>query len=243
MGSKQKRGICSHESTKMITDTWLTPPSIINSLGKFDLDPCTPIVMPWKTAEHRYTIIENGLLSKWFGRVWLNPPYGSELIKWMAKMANHNNGIALTFARTETKCFQKYVFPFATSMLFIAGRLFFHNENGIVANGSGGAPSVLISYGEENADYISDSGIDGKHVLINSIPVITIEKSPDWKSVVSISLIQLNGKGSLKDIYKMAEIIAPDKTIRNKNYQAKIRQKLQKYFNPVDRGVWSLFDN
>ena len=37
-------------------DTWLTPPSIITSLGEFDLDPCSPINRPWPTAKEHYTI-------------------------------------------------------------------------------------------------------------------------------------------------------------------------------------------
>lgn len=30
--------------------TWLTPPHIIEALGPFDLDPCCPPTMPWRTA-------------------------------------------------------------------------------------------------------------------------------------------------------------------------------------------------
>jgi len=28
-------------------------------------------------------------------RVWVNPPYGPHMVKWMQKMAQHRNGIAL----------------------------------------------------------------------------------------------------------------------------------------------------
>jgi hypothetical protein len=57
-------------------DEWLTPPGLIRGLGEFDLDPCSPIKRPWNTAKHHYSIDDNGLQKKWFGRVWLNPPYG-----------------------------------------------------------------------------------------------------------------------------------------------------------------------
>lgn len=231
-----------HESVVMRTDEWLTPPSLIRSLGTFDLDPCSPINRPWDTAINHLTINDNGLIVPWYGRVWLNPPYGKEMIKWLAKMAAHNNGIALTFARTETKQFQEYVFPHCMSMLFIHGRIRFFTVNGRVGQADGGAASVLISYGEENADAIAESGIKGRHVLVNAMPIITVTKSPDWRSVVSISLIRLNGKGSLKDIYKMVEVIAPDKIEKNQHYEAKIRQKLQKYFLRVDKGVYTLFN-
>ena len=62
---------------------WLTPPEIIHNLGEFDLDPCSPIIRPWETAKNYFT--DNGLNKDWFGRVWCNPPYGTETIKWMKK--------------------------------------------------------------------------------------------------------------------------------------------------------------
>lgn len=231
-----------HEKKTMRTDEWLTPPNIIRALGEFDLDPCSPINRPWNTAKEHYTINDNGLLLPWAGRVWMNPPYGNTMVKWLIKLADHANGIGLTFARTETIAFQKHVFPYCMSMLFIKGRLTFYTAKGIAGQYHGGAPSVLIAYGENNVDALAESGIEGKHILVNAMPVITITQSPDWKSVVSISLIKLNGKGSLQDIYTMVERIAPDKIKVNQHYQAKIRQKLQKYFIRVERGYYTLFD-
>ena len=40
---------------------WLTPPHILRRLGPFDLDPCAPINRPWDTAEHHYTIEDDGI--------------------------------------------------------------------------------------------------------------------------------------------------------------------------------------
>ena len=37
-------------------DEWLTPPEIIQALGHFDLDPCSPIDRPWPTAKVRQTV-------------------------------------------------------------------------------------------------------------------------------------------------------------------------------------------
>lgn len=226
----------------MRTDEWLTPPSIIRALGEFDLDPCSPINRPWNTANEHYTITDNGLVLPWNGRVWLNPPYGDVMQKWIKKLANHDNGIALIFARTDTGVFHEWVFPFATSILFMKGRLSFYTVRGTLANYNAGAPSVLIGYGENNSDALAESGIEGKHVLLNAMPIITVVNSPDWKSVVNISLIRLNKQGSLKDIYQMVERIAPDKIAKNPHYQEKIRQKLQKYFVRVEKGVYTLFD-
>ena len=30
---------------------WLTPPYVLDALGEFDLDPCSPVVRPWDTAK------------------------------------------------------------------------------------------------------------------------------------------------------------------------------------------------
>jgi len=83
----------------------------------------------------------------------MNPPYcGPNVIgQWLRRMVEHNDGIVLIFARTETENFHKYVWPAASALLFLRGRLFFHRPNGKVAAHNAGAPSVLIGYGQEAA--------------------------------------------------------------------------------------------
>ncbi len=46
-------------------DDYLTPPDLIKILGPFDLDPCTPINMPWQTAKIMYNKNHNGLIQEW----------------------------------------------------------------------------------------------------------------------------------------------------------------------------------
>ena len=159
-----RMAISSHESPVAATMTWLTPPAIIQALGPFDLDPCTPPEMPWETAAKRYTEEDNGLIQPWEGRVWLNPPYGREIDAWMEKMALHGNGIALTFARTETAMWHQYVWPVADAILFVRGRLHFHKPDGARAKANAGAPSALIAYGRENARRLKAAGIEGRLV-------------------------------------------------------------------------------
>lgn len=151
------------ESSK---DEWLTPPSIIEALGVFDLDPCAPIVRPWPTAINHFTIEDDGLAQNWEGRVWCNPPYADATPR-IEKLSDHGNGIALLFARTESRLFVNYVWPKATAILFIAGRLRFHHVNGKRADTYSGAPSVLIAYGKQNAYRLQTSGIAGKFVALN----------------------------------------------------------------------------
>lgn len=235
----KNKGIGGHQSANMKTDTWITPPEIIKSLGSFDLDPCAAIDMPWRTANTMMTVNDNGLLKDWFGRVWLNPPYGREVDQWMHKMAIHNNGITLLFARTETSTFFKHIWPVATSILFIEGRLHFYTDKGIRSKSNAGAPSVLIAYGEQNSESISDSGIKGKHLPVNYTPVIIVGISPSWKSVVSMAVSRTGGEACLSEIYKLVEQIAPDKTANNVNYKAKIRQQLQYFFTRISKGKYT----
>ncbi len=130
----------------------MTPPEIIRELGPFDLDPCSPIVRPWATARKHFTILENGLVQPWHGRVWLNPPYGHQTILWMRRLAAHGDGIALIFARTETRTFFECVWGVADSVMFLKGRLTFLNVDGTRPHNSGGAPSCLVAYGNKNAE-------------------------------------------------------------------------------------------
>jgi hypothetical protein len=127
-------------------DEWLTPPWILRPLGIFDLDPCAPVERPWDTALQHFTLRENGLARRWSGRIWLNPPYGSETGKWLRRLAEHGNGIALIFARTETGDWFDHVWGKAAEILFIKGRLHFYHISGIPASGNSGAPSALIAY-------------------------------------------------------------------------------------------------
>lgn len=165
IASKPRRAFSTHERTEQ-REEWLTPKYIIDALGQFDLDPCSPTEdrRPWPTAAKHLTVFDNGLTTPWAGRVWLNPPYGRETIKFVAKLADHGNGIAFVFARTETRMFQEHVFGKAAGILFCRGRIHFCDYKGKPADNSSGAPSVLIAYGRENLEALRSSGIDG-HVI------------------------------------------------------------------------------
>ena len=152
----------SHQSARMETDVWLTPPEIVKALGPFDLDPCSPLDRPWDTAKKHYTIEDDGLAQQWAGRVWMNPPYGAQAATWLERLAVHGDGIALVFARTETKMFFNHVWPHATALLFIEGRLHFHRPDGTRAKANSGAPSVLIAYGDKAAHKLLNSAIAGE---------------------------------------------------------------------------------
>jgi hypothetical protein len=151
----------SHQSARMKSDTWLTPPEIVRALGEFDLDPCCPKVMPWRTAHSM--LAKDGLTHPWNGRVWLNPPYSREAVKWLTRLADHGDGIALVFARTETSWFFEQVWRRAQGILFLEGRLHFHRADGTRAKANAGAPSCLVAYGPANATRLAQCGIGGKY--------------------------------------------------------------------------------
>lgn len=157
-------GIGSHHSRSSLKEEWLTPPYILEALGGFDLDPCAPIVRPWDMAKQHYTIEDNGLNKDWSGRIWLNPPYGRKTGHWLARLADHGNGVALIFARTETSLFFEQVWNKADALLFIEGRLHFHHVKGNRAKANSGAPSVLIAYGKDNARTLIESGLNGAYM-------------------------------------------------------------------------------
>jgi hypothetical protein len=156
----------AHRSSPDSTDEWLTPPELLSRLGPFDLDPCTPLAMPWSTAARRYTPEDDGLTQPWAGRVWLNPPYGAQTGRWLRRLATHGDGIALVFARTETSTFFRWVWPKADALLFIRGRLAFRRPDGSPAGHNSGGPSVLVAYGVGNYHWLRDSGIGGTVVRL-----------------------------------------------------------------------------
>lgn len=102
--------LSGHQSARMGSDVWLTPPEIIQALGPFDLDPCAaPEPRPWPTATRHISLPEDGLSVDWTGRVWCNPPFGRVAAAWLRKLSEHGNGIALIPARTETAMFYETV--------------------------------------------------------------------------------------------------------------------------------------
>ena len=155
----------SFEKAKISTVDWLTPPDLVKKLGEFDLDPCSPINPPFVHAKNNFTVKENGLNKIWFGRVYMNPPYGKGMEMWIEKLKNHGNGIALIFARTETKVFFNFIWDYADAVLFVKGRIKFFNLEGKQVS-IPGAPSVFIAYGKENAKALKESGIEGKFIQL-----------------------------------------------------------------------------
>ncbi|MBU0960837.1 MAG: phage N-6-adenine-methyltransferase [Proteobacteria bacterium] len=115
--------------------TWATPQEWFDYLNlefKFTLDPCC---LPG-TAKCKkfFTPDDDGLSQAWEGeRVFMNPPYGRELPKWMAKAhdeARENGALVVCFvpARVDTQWWHKYAVK-ASDIRFPIGRV--RNSTGI----------------------------------------------------------------------------------------------------------------
>jgi hypothetical protein len=90
--------------------------------------------------------------------VWLNPPYGPHTETWLRRLAAHGNGIALVFARTETRWWHETV-GCADAVCFIAGRLTFVDHHRQPGKFNSGAPSALVAYGTECAEAVAAASL------------------------------------------------------------------------------------
>jgi site-specific DNA-methyltransferase (adenine-specific) len=136
-----------HYSSK--TEEWETPQEMFDKLNKeynFTLDPCaTNANAKCECYFDKYT---NGLLHSWKNQtVFMNPPYGRSIVKWMAKAYEESlqKGtvvVCLVPSRTDTIWWHQYAMR--GKITFIKGRLKFggHANNAPF-------PSVIVVFGEE----------------------------------------------------------------------------------------------
>lgn len=235
--------IGGHHSAAAGSTTWLTPPAILDALGgwqSFDLDPCAaPVPRPWFTAWQMNAEADgDGLAMDWHGRVFLNPPYSSGVIEaWLRKLADHGEGTALIFARTETEPFRRQVWERASGLLFLHGRLFFHEPDGTRAKHNGGAPSVLCAYGQEDLDRLAASDLDGALVPLRFARFVAIAGlDTSWAEAMRRFLATARGPVSVSDAYR--HFARHPKAQRNPNWRAKVRQKLQQCGNRIGRNEY-----
>jgi len=135
-------------STKM---DWCTPMEFFKELDAefhFTLDAAaTP-----KSAKcsKYFTVEDNALEQDWKGHVvFLNPPYGRTLGKWVEKAYREGSKedttvVLLIPARTDTTYFHEYIFGKA-EIRFLRGRLKFTDENG-TAKDAAPFPSLIAIY-------------------------------------------------------------------------------------------------
>lgn len=158
-------GFTHDRRTKASTDEWYTPPEVFDALGlAFDLDPAAPPGgVPWVPTARYFTRREDGLTQPWQGRVWMNPPYGRNTGRWLAKLADHGDGLALVFARTDTAWFQRTA-KVASALCFVRGRLRFHRPDGSPGD-TAPSPSLLVAFGLPCALGLAEAGL-GRTLIV-----------------------------------------------------------------------------
>lgn len=133
----------------MTSDNYYTPKWIFDGLGlEFDTDPASPIGgCPWIPVKKYYTIIDNGLIQDWIGRVWMNPPY-SKTTPWIDRFIQHNNGIMLCQV-AKAKWFNR-MWSVADGIAMLPYNMTFVTPGG----GEAGIfmPTALFAMGADNAE-------------------------------------------------------------------------------------------
>lgn len=134
-----------HYSSK--SNEWATPQKLFDELNEefnFTLDPCATDENA-KCNKH-FTIEDDGLSKDWSKDVvFMNPPYGREIKKWIKKAYEESlNGatvVCLVPARTDTTYWHDFIFDKADDIRFLRGRLKFGNSKN-----SAPFPSAIVVY-------------------------------------------------------------------------------------------------
>ena len=142
-------------------DDWKTPKDLffaLDAIYHFTLDPCS--THDNALCEKHFTKEENGLLQDWRGEtVFMNPPYSGETGKWVKKAyCESENGatvVCLIPARPDTQYWQEIIFPYATNIQFIRGRLHFSESKQ-----GAGFPSAIVVFDKCSQGHYSQLGIN-----------------------------------------------------------------------------------
>jgi len=127
---------------------WETPQWLFDEYNKtynFNIDVCA-LPENAKCKEY-FTPEKDGLTCVWKGNVWMNPPYGSEIKKWVKKASEESNKgnctvVSLLPARTDTRWFHDYIYMgININIHFIKGRLKFGNSKN-----SAPFPSMIVIF-------------------------------------------------------------------------------------------------
>ena len=133
------------------SNEWGTPDWLFEALDEefhFELDAAASEDMT--KCEDYFTKLDNGLLQDWSAvanSVWVNPPYGRGIGKWVEKAykeaAKGCKVVVLTFVRSDTRWWHDWALK-AEEIRLIKGRVAF-TSNGETTN-SAPAPSCVLIF-------------------------------------------------------------------------------------------------
>jgi hypothetical protein len=159
--------MAGHIATAARVD-WNTPPDIVAAVhqvfgGPPDLDPCSN---PSSLVNARRNVMlpEDGLTFPWEGKVYVNPPYGKGIDRWIQKASESVRAevILLIPASVSAHYWHRYVLGKVSAscpakrVCFIRGRLRF-----VGADSTAPFPAAVVYWGTEGALFdaaFSDKG-------------------------------------------------------------------------------------
>ena len=152
-----------HVANNSGNNEWYTPSEYVEAaravMGNIDLDPASSDLANQTIRANVYlTAQDDGLRYSWDGRVWMNPPYASELIgKFTSKIVMHvssgeiTEAIVLVNNATETGWFQEML-EISQAVCFVRRRIKFIDMNG----NPSGAPlqgQAILYFGKNPSNF------------------------------------------------------------------------------------------
>ena len=126
------------------SDMWETPQDLFDKLDRqygFTLDVCATVEN--RKCDYFFSKEQDGLSKVWTGRIWMNPPYGREIGKWVKKAyetaKRGHTVVCLLPARTNTAWWHDYCL--LGEITFIRGRLKFGGHKN-----SAPFPSAIVEF-------------------------------------------------------------------------------------------------
>lgn len=130
--------------------TWETPIEFFDKVNEefnFDIDVCA--IPQTAKCEKYYTPDIDALKQEWSGVCWMNPPYGKDIKIWIKKAYEESlKGaivVCLIPSRTDTTYWHEFIFPYASEIRFIKGRLKFGDSKN-----SAPFPSALVIFNRKS---------------------------------------------------------------------------------------------
>lgn len=127
---------------------------ILDDEFHFTLDACCST----KNAKCQrfFTKEDDGLRQDWEGIVWMNPPYGRMIGKWLEKAHNEAQKgctvVALVPSRTDTDWWHRIAMKH--EVRFLKGRLYFRDQTG--KSGRAPFPSAIVVMNRNGVDMLPD---------------------------------------------------------------------------------------
>ena len=145
---------------------WETPDEVLEVIEAYRpirLDPCTTEANPTRALEW-YTPEDDGLSQDWEmekgGLIYINPPYGRAISKWVGKAVGESTRrpytraigteiIMLLPARTDTSYWQYGILESANAICFVRGRIKFKG-----AKSGAPFPSAFAYFGDREGVFM-----------------------------------------------------------------------------------------